>query len=359
MAMSFRKYWRSWFSDLFRVPPRTPGTLGLNDQADPNRTSCMGDTPGILGLNDFADPSSGFFQRGSLPRVGVPFRASDGAILSPELMCRESVGEPAVSSPSAGQVEVAAAQEMALKISTFFEGGKSMNYKALAGDFDHQGTSFGLIQWNFGQNTLGPLLKKMLLKDLEQFAKCFGPQADYETLKKALTDDKKDAQMKWARDLIRSHRSAWTAAFHAIGSVIAFNRIQLEQAITKYHPLAVAAIASLRSLNADLMKAVEFRTYAALFDLCVQQNGLTKAWDSIKRRVKDEKPATQLALVTIAVVERGKKASHAWVSDCISRRLGILSGSVYESKEHSVVQKRANPEFSLIAESGTKSVVGL
>lgn len=37
--------------------PRTPGTLGRNDSADPNTPSWLtGDTPGPLGINDHADP---------------------------------------------------------------------------------------------------------------------------------------------------------------------------------------------------------------------------------------------------------------------------------------------------------------
>lgn len=36
---------------------RTPGPLGLNDQADPTICSLLGDTPGPLGLGDHADPT--------------------------------------------------------------------------------------------------------------------------------------------------------------------------------------------------------------------------------------------------------------------------------------------------------------
>jgi hypothetical protein len=39
------------------VPARTPGTLGVNDQGDPNVTALLGDTPGPLGVRDQADPT--------------------------------------------------------------------------------------------------------------------------------------------------------------------------------------------------------------------------------------------------------------------------------------------------------------
>ncbi len=38
------------------APPRTPGPLGINDRADPNILSFLGDTPGPLGVNDYAYP---------------------------------------------------------------------------------------------------------------------------------------------------------------------------------------------------------------------------------------------------------------------------------------------------------------
>src|SRR5580698_4358132 len=156
------------------------------------------------------------------------------------------------------------AQEMSLSITTYFEGGKSLNYQALADDFDGQGTSFGLLQWNFGSNTLGLLLKKMLDKDGTAFAGCFGTDADYDTLKKALTDKDKDAELKWARALIKDHRSAWSAAFQKIGSNATFNQIQLQQAIGQYHPKALVVIKEVREMSPALFGQVEFRSYAAI-----------------------------------------------------------------------------------------------
>jgi hypothetical protein len=38
------------------TPAQTPGTFGLNDQADPTIAALLGNTPGPLGLGDYADP---------------------------------------------------------------------------------------------------------------------------------------------------------------------------------------------------------------------------------------------------------------------------------------------------------------
>lgn len=234
-----------------------------------------------------------------------------------------------------------------------------MNCQALADDFDGQGTSFGLIQWNFGSNTLGPLLKKMLDKNETAFAKCFGEDADYDTLKTAINAGNKNDQLKWARNLLKTNRKAWQSAFNNIGSNDAFNKIQREEAAAKYHDLVVAAIDQIRGISPDLFQSVEVRSYVALFDLCVQQHGVDNVVPEIKKRVKDEKPTTQLELMKIVVVERGKKAKDKWVSDCISRRMGILNGSAYKSKEHGVTAERKNTQFGLLGDVGGKFVLGL
>jgi len=339
-----------------RVPPRTPGPLGINDQADPNITSLLGDTPGSLGVCDWADPRLPFFTPAD-PYAEMVCKAPDGFPLA--VGFDQKAPAPAAAAPAAQSVTLDEAQEMALKISTYFEGGKSMNYQALADDFDGQATSFGLIQWNFGSNTLGPLLKKMLDKDGTAFAACFGEDADYETLKKALTDGNKKDQAAWARDRIKNKRSAWESAFKKIGSNDTFNKIQKEQALAQYHPLAVAVIKIIRSITSTLFVNVEVRSYCAIYDLCVQLNGIDGAMTEIKKRVTDEKPATQLELMKIVVTERGRKAKDKWVSDCISRRMGILTGASYKSKEHDVTAERKNQQLSLLTDSGSKYVSGL
>jgi hypothetical protein len=347
------------------VPSRTPGPLGINDQADPNKTSLLGDTPGPVGWRDGADPVLTLYTPADL-YSNLVCRAPDSRPLAAgsdlqSVAPAAPVAAAAAAAPAAdpGSVTLKDAQEMALKITTYFEGGVSMNYKALADDSDGQGTSFGLIQWNFGKNTLGPLLKLMLDKDSSAFAACFGPDADYETLKTALNSAKQADELKWARDRIKNKRAAWQAAFTAIGSNAGFNAIQLAQAAAQYHPKALAVIADIRGIQATLMAKIEFRSYAAIFDLCVQQGSLAGALDNIKSRVGNEKPTTQLELMKIVVTERGRTAKAQWRTDCISRRMGILTGASYKSTEGESVLERKNSQLTLIAQFGAKYVPGL
>jgi hypothetical protein len=354
MAFSGRQILGSRFARSF-TSPRTPGPLGINDQSDPFSTSLIGDSPGPIGRNDsgtpFSDWSNDF-------RTRAPILGPDGELLFPGIgdMCFEGDAE----TTAGPMIDLKQAQAYALRITAVFEGG----FQGVADDTDGQGTSFGVIQWNFGQNTLGPLLKKMLRKDPKSFEKCFGPTANYAVLKKALDEERQPDQIKWARDLIKKDRAAWKAAFKALGAVPDFVAVQRDQAIAEYHPLVVKSIATLRDFNAELMRGIEFRTYAALFDLCVQQHGVKKqskngtelVVPAIQARIKTEKPTTQVDLVAIAVVERAKRAAVRWVSDCISRRMAILTGGAYESTENQITSKRANSELHLIAEWGTHIV---
>ena len=270
-------------------------------------------------------------------------------------------------SPSGSEapLPLADAQAMALQITTYFEGGKSMNYSALAGDFDGQGTSFGLIQWNFGSNTLGPLLTRMLNADETAFAACFSEGAEYERLKTALTTGNQADQIQWARDCIQNNPAAWQEAFQQLGSHEKFQHIQKQHAAAHYHPMVIAVIRTLRELSSLLFANIEFRTYAAVFDLCVQQgslreaNGGSKALDQIKLRIKSENPASQLELMKIVVKERGLTAAARWRNDCISRRMGILTGAPYKSIDAGDPLERPNPQFSLIAQFGLRTVQGL
>jgi hypothetical protein len=62
----------------YRYPARSPGTLGLNGQGDPNCFSLLGDTPGTLGCGDFGDPTLSLARAGFLPGLslcGLPVSA--------------------------------------------------------------------------------------------------------------------------------------------------------------------------------------------------------------------------------------------------------------------------------------------
>lgn len=344
-----------WDKATNASPARTVSVLGLKDSGQPDLLCHVGSTPGPVGWWDAGDPAVGWLPK-QPALMGRMCRLSDGVLSTAGPIM--SLAAPA---QTIGEITLLEAQTIALQVTTAFEGGTSMNYAALAGDFDGQATSYGLIQWNFGQGTLGPLLNKMRAASPAAFKGCFSEDADYDTLLAALVSGSSTDQADWARDLQASAagKAAWRAAFVALAGVESFRQIQRAEAAAEYHPEVKGCVSKLRTLDSALMKNISLRTYVALFDLCVQQHNLNKAWDQIKAEVAAQKPTTQLALVEIAVVERAKKASDAWVADCMSRRLGIISGQATESTAHDVVKKRVNAQFELLQVHGSKKVLSL
>jgi hypothetical protein len=336
-------------------PATTPGSQGRKDQSDPTWTSLLGWTPNVTGLKDWADhtlhEAENWWHK-TLGGIGVDKQS--GAPVAH--------GSAAPTAP-AGELNLDEAHLLALRITTVFEGegGKSMDYTALAGDGDGQATSFGIVQFNFGRGTLGRLLNKMRTADTATFDGCFTADSNFEDLKATLATNDKKAQRKWALDLFKSKEGtqAWRTSFKKLGAVDAFNKIQVDSAINNYNPTVSSDIEFLRSLAPALMAKVEFRSYAALFDCAIQQGGLSKANAEIRAKVASDKPATQFALMTIALTERANRASQTSVADCLSRRLSILNGKRLSFTAYGQTYNRANAQYSIVLTEGAKTIVGL
>lgn len=267
----------------------------------------------------------------------------------------------AAAASSSDSIPLSQAQDIALRISTVFEGGKPLNYQALADDFDGMGTSFGLIQWNFGQGTLGPVLKKMMVADGPGFAACFGTGCNGDTLKAAILAGSTANQLSWARAILQANRPGWKASFLAVGANPKFQQIQYQTAVDDYHAKSMKVIAHLRDLNATMWKNVMAKSYLAIFDLCVQEGGLDKGncMQAIQTQVAAQQPATQDDMLKIAATERARLGVAKYMADAMSRRFGILAGSAVSVTQNGVTSKRDNSQFSLIGALGTKFVSGI
>ncbi len=246
------------------------------------------------------------------------------------------------------------AQFIALSITSGFEGGKPMNYKAVAGNFDGMGISYGLIQWNAGSGTLGPLLSKMKDADPVSFKNSFPASGNYDQFINALNGGNASL-MSWALSF-QSSTAGWKIFFEKLGDAPTFQQIQVEVASAQRHALVIPMVNFLRGLSPDLMNTVKLQTYCAFFDLAVQQQTLDSARTAIIERVAREHPATQEALVRIAVEERALTAQHQWVSDCMSRRVGILQHQTYTYTANGITQSRDNRNYQLLAKDGHANV---
>ena len=238
------------------------------------------------------------------------------------------------------------AKETALIISGTYEG--KGGFASLSGNFDDMGMSWGIVQFNFGQNTLGPLLIDMRNKNTTLFNGCFSNNEDLSSLNKAL-DKGTNEQMKWAIDMQNKYNSRWKDIFNKLAEIREFQEIQIEHA-DKYIKTAINIIRWMRGINPSVMEKVEFKTFAAMVDLSIQQGGIDKVKDIIKAKSLSSPPNTQYEFAKLVVEERGSTASARWRADCISRRLGILNKKATSYSHSGYVAKRDNSKFSLIKE---------
>jgi hypothetical protein len=337
------------------IPARTPGPQGHNDHASPLLTTLLGYTPNLTGVRDWADHT--------LQEVEHLWHKALGGIgIEKETGAPIAHGAPPITA-KADELTLEEAHMLALKITTVFEGtgGKSMDYVALAGNFDKMGTSFGLVQWNFGTGTLERLLNKFQAADQAAFDGCFPAEAKLDVLKAALTAKKWDDQKTWALNLFKTPEGerAWRKSFENLGAVDKFKKIQVDDAINWYNPVVEKDIKFLRTLAPALMAKVEFRSYAAMFDCSIQQGGMKKAYDAIKSKVASDKPDTQFKLMTLALTARANAANESSVADCLNRRMSILNGKRTSFTAFGKTRNRDNSQYGIVLTEGTKTVIGL
>ncbi|WP_432666738.1 hypothetical protein R9X47_10295 [Wukongibacter baidiensis] len=112
----------------------------------------------------------------------------------------------------------------------FFEGNKG--YSTVSGNFDGQGISFGIIQFNFGQGSLEPLLKDYINDYESEYNSVFGSKA--QELKKVVFDYSKSQQISWGGSITASDnynlKSEWKALFEDMGSKLNNQNLQVKHA---------------------------------------------------------------------------------------------------------------------------------
>ncbi|MCX6382238.1 MAG: peptidoglycan-binding domain-containing protein [Armatimonadetes bacterium] len=98
-------------------------------------------------------------------------------------------------------------------------------FAGLSGDFDGQGISFGVLQWNFGQGSLPPLLIEMDTKHSNTLRNVFG--SNYTTFQSIIRASKTQ-QMAWARSIQIKNRlnEPWRSQFKALGATDDVSRIR-------------------------------------------------------------------------------------------------------------------------------------
>lgn len=195
-------------------------------------------------------------------------------------------------------------------------------YCGLAGDFDGQGISFGVVQWNIGQGTLQPLLSEMLAAHRDVATSLFHDNLD--PLSRMLASPLPD-QLAWTRsiqDPIRHNIfEPWKGLFAALGRTAEFQAIQTEHA-SALHDTAL--------LLCRQFGVTSERALALMFDIRVQNGTIGAAVEEKIRADFAALPAggdNEVAKLQSIANRRAEAANPAYVEDVRTRKLAITNGT--------------------------------
>ena len=196
-------------------------------------------------------------------------------------------------------------------------------FAGLSGDFDGQGISFGVLQWNLGQGSLQPLLRKIIKAEPEIVESIFAQ--NYEELNSMLAASK-SKQLAWARSIQNLEHilnEPWNGHFKTLGRQPLFQDVQVESATRLFN--------SARALCRDF-GLLSARAVALMFDIKVQNGSVSKL---VKEQIKldfahiDPKVPNNDAEVERLRITANRRASAAkdeWVEDVRTRKLTIANG---------------------------------
>ncbi|GAA5027695.1 hypothetical protein GCM10025794_11710 [Massilia kyonggiensis] len=198
----------------------------------------------------------------------------------------------------------------------------------ISGDFDGQGISFGVMQWNFGQGSLQPLLRDMISRHGDIVQNIFGEHFD--ALNIALThgDEDRAGLMSFVRGIQhpQKHRvfEPWLGYAKALGRTAEFQRIQVEHAQAAFQ----------RALKmCDDFDLWSERAAALMFDIVTQNgsiNAMTRAQivgetGLLAKTLNDDD--REVAKMRIIANRRAEASSAAWIDDVRRRKLCIANGA--------------------------------
>ncbi|HTE90011.1 MAG TPA: peptidoglycan-binding domain-containing protein [Terriglobales bacterium] len=209
-------------------------------------------------------------------------------------------------------------------------------FSGLSGDFDGQGLSFGVLQWNLGQGTLQPLLQKLVSMHPDVMESVFGQNyAEFNAMLVA----PKSKQLEWARsvqNLKRSVNEPWRGHFKTLGRQQLFQDIQVQFATRLFN--------SATSLCKDF-GLTSTRAAALMFDIKVQNGSIS---ERIKSQITGDfgrinpvlsSEEAEVERLRIIANRRAAAAKASWVEDVRARKLtiangqGTVHGNFYDLKE--------------------------
>lgn len=198
-------------------------------------------------------------------------------------------------------------------------------FAGIAGDFDQQGLSFGVCQWNLGQGSLQPLLSEMDRAHSAQLGQIF--DTHYVELQTMLGVGREE-QLVWAQTIQdrQSHRivEPWRGLLRTMGRTPEFQAIEMKYAQALYNE----AVGLCRAYGLRSERAV-----ALMFDIKVQNGSIKPVVQTqIQRDIAALDPGLagddlEVARMRSVANRRAEASRPEYVEDVRARKMTIAMGS--------------------------------
>jgi len=196
-------------------------------------------------------------------------------------------------------------------------------FAGLTGDFDGQGLSLGVCQWNLGQGSLQPLLLEMDQTHANLVTEVFH---SYSGEFRQMLAASNEAQLEWARSIQNARHiiaEPWLGLLKTLARTPEF------QAIETGH--AGRLLQTARTLCATYSVHSE-RALALMFDIAVQNGSIDEVVRAQIERdfaaldTSQSSAAIEVARLGIVATRRSDASNPAYVNDVRIRKLTIANG---------------------------------
>lgn len=278
-------------------------------------------------LGCYGGPLDGRFGGGTAAAVKT-FQVAQG-IAADGIVGEQTWGRLFAAQPAAAPEDdlfAAPVEKRCLALTGGFETGSGFPdcFAGLSGDFDGQGISLGVAQWNLGQGSLQPLLHEALRDYPEVMADVF--HEELPTLK-AMLEDERAEQLAFARSIQHPVQhwlhEPWRGMFKALCRTRQFQDTQLRFVGNLFDN--AKTLARQYGLHSQ-------RGLALMFDIMVQNGGIAKATAArIRADVAGldgslDADGREVAVMRIVAERRAEAAKPEWMADVRARKLCIALG---------------------------------
>lgn len=273
------------------------------------------------GLGRLSAPQGQSFLRLACPPAMLAAPADTAGTLTTRM------AQPWLSREQTSQPSGESFAERVLRLVVAFEHGESTPDEAfgtVVGDYDGQGVSFGLLQWNLGRCTLQPLLRAFQQTDPVRFAQSFaGGTEVIETLLAAPCEE----SVRLVRHLLLDEEgrvpALWVERFRALGHERVFQVLQLAH----LRPVIGQAARLARSLGLQSERAV-----ALCLDIVLQNGGLshrvrTRYLHDVRQMTRElGRVPTEVERMLIVAHRQAEAATPQWAEAVRTRKVTIACG---------------------------------